>query len=62
MWKTAEDIILGDFLVTDNLVLEKVWRKQRVDEEVQTYNIDVEDADTYITENYVTHNALAIKE
>ena len=56
MWKTAEDIAEGDFLVTNNLVLEKVWRKQRINQEVQTYNFNVEDADTYIVENIVTHN------
>ena len=60
-WERADDILEGDFLVTNNLVLEKVWRKQRVDQEVQTYNFNVEDADTYIVENIVTHNAGEIK-
>ena len=55
-WERAEDIIEGDFLVTNNLVLEKVWRKQRIDQEVQTYNFNVEDADTYIAEDIVVHN------
>jgi len=61
-WERAEDILEGDFLVTNNLVLEKVWRKQRVDQEVQTYNFNVEDADTYIVENIVTHNSEQVKE
>ena len=55
-WERAEDIVEGDFLVTNSLVLEKVWRKQRIDQEVQTYNFDVEDADTYIAEDIVVHN------
>ena len=55
-WERAEEIVVGDFLVTNNLVLEKVWRKDRIDQEVQTYDIDVEDADTYIAEGIVTHN------
>lgn len=58
----ARDIKVGDYLFNKNQEWIKVESKVRVDENIQTAVLDVEEVDNYYAEGFLTHNVKELKE
>ena len=56
MWVIAKKIIIGDYLLDNNLQKVRVNSIETVNEIVNTFNFEVENTHTYIAENVVVHN------
>jgi hypothetical protein len=57
----ARDIKVGDYLFNKNQEWIKVESKVRVDENIQTAVLDVEEVDNYYAEGFLTHNIKELK-
>jgi len=63
----VQDLIVGDFLVRENGTREEIFAIPRITESCITYNMDVEDDDTYVVRGgngtgYIAHNVEEQKE
>jgi len=55
-WPTAETLRVDDYLYDKDLNKVRIHTIEPVDAIVDTYNFEVENAHTYIAENYIVHN------
>jgi bifunctional DNA-binding transcriptional regulator/antitoxin component of YhaV-PrlF toxin-antitoxin module len=58
IWKTAKELKIGDELLTEDGKKAKVTYLKSVDEDVDVYNLNVNNVNNYYAENVLVHNKL----